>query len=172
MMESDHKCLHSLPRLIRRTCLCRATPLRRHPPVPSAKKVHHPRNLRNPHQRPSPPDLARQRHRCVCSAILAPITQQQTHLHHQIVARHSQQRPHAWILQRRQCHSSPLQIRRQPPRKSRAKPALRVEEQPPSGVPPLPIRVFTHQRNHRRPLLRVLCVKSFSSNLPLPTFNQ
>src|SRR6266705_872918 len=160
MMESDHKCLRSLPRLIRRTCLCRATPLRRHPPVPFAKNFHHPRNPRNPHQRPSPPDLPRQRHCCVCSAILAPITQQQTHFPQQLVPRHSQHRRHAWILQRRQCHSSPLQIRRQPPRKSRAEPALRVEEQPPSRVPPLPIRVFTHQRNHRRlffPSLRSLC---------------
>src|SRR5712691_9400463 len=144
MMQSDHKCLRSLPRLIRRTCLCSATPLRRHPPVPFAKNFHHSRNLRNPQQRPSPPDLACQRHCCVCSAILAPITQQQTHLHHQIVARHSQQRPHACILQRRQRHSSPLQIWSQPPRKSRAEPKLHVEEQPPSGVPPLPIRVFTH----------------------------
>src|SRR5713101_4638511 len=151
MMESNHKCLRSLPRLIRRACLCRATPLSRHPPVPFAQNLHHPRNLRNPQQRPSPPDLARQRHRRVCSAELTPITQQQTHLHHQIVARHTQQRPHAWILQRRECHSSPLQIRRQPPRKSRAEPALHVEEQPPSRVPPLPICVFTHQRNHGPP---------------------
>src|SRR6266567_4437580 len=54
MMESDHKCLRSLPRLIRRTCLCRATPLRRHPPVSFVQNLHHPRNLRNPQQRPSP----------------------------------------------------------------------------------------------------------------------
>src|SRR6266568_600327 len=159
MMESDHKCLRSLPRLIRRTCLCRATPLRRHPPVSFVQNLHHPRNLRNPQQRPSPPDLPRQRHCCVCSAILASVAQQQTHLHHQIVARHSQQRPHPRILQRRQRHSSALQIWSQPPCKACAEPALRVPEQPPTRVPPLPIRIFTHQRNHRRlffPSLRSL----------------
>src|SRR6266702_2868719 len=139
MMESDHKCLRSLPRLICRTCLCRATPLRRHPPVSFAKKVHHPRNPRNPHQRPSPPDLARQRHRRVRPAVLASVAQQQTHLHHQIVARHSQQRPHP-----RACRPFP-------------------------SVYSLTSEIIAASSSLLCVLceLCVLCVKSFSSNLPL-----
>src|SRR5713226_926021 len=126
----------------------RTTPARRNPAISSAQNFRHPRNPRNPYQRPAPPDLPRQCHRRVRAAVLGPVAQQKFHLQHQFLARQSQQRPDPRILQRRQRHPAPLQNRRNPPCDSRAEPALRVKKQPPSRMPSLPVRVLTHQRNH------------------------
>src|SRR5712692_5170705 len=126
----------------------RATALRRDPPVSFAQNFQHPGNLRDPHQRPAPPNFVRQRHRRVGSSELASVAHQQTHLQHQFFPRQSQQRSDSRVLQRRQRHPPAFQMRRQPARKSRAEPALRVEEQPPSRVPSFSVGVFTDQRNH------------------------
>src|SRR5882762_7739852 len=154
--------LNSRRRLIRRTRNCRATPAGRDSLVSFAQNFHHPGNLRNPQKRPPPPDFARQRHRRIRPAVSAPVAQKKLHFSHQLLARQSQQRTDARILQRRQRHPAPLQIRRNPSRDPCAELALRVKKQPPSRVPPLPVRVLTHQRNHCRPsslfsFLSVLC---------------
>ncbi len=121
---------------------------RRNPPISFAQNFHHSRNFRNPKQRPAPPNLPRQRDGSVRPAVAAPVAQKKLHFAHQFVARQSQQCSHAWILQRRQRHPAPLQNRRNPPCDSRTEAAFRVPEQPPARVPPLPVRVLTHQRNH------------------------
>src|ERR1700731_1453873 len=126
-----------------------ATPLPRNPPVSFAQNFRHPRNFRHPQQRPCPPNLTRQRHGRIRPSESASVAQKKLHFSHQVLARQSQQRPHSRILQWGQRHSTPLQNRRKPPCDSRAEPALRVKEHPSPRVPPLPVCVLTHQRNHR-----------------------
>src|SRR6266478_5940969 len=128
---------------------CCATSARRNPSISFAQNFHHPRNLRNPQQRPCPPNLTRQRHGRIRPSESASVAQKKLHFSHQVLARQSQQRPHSRILQWGQRHSTPLQNRREPPRDSRAELALRIKEQPTPRMPPLPVRVLTHQRNHR-----------------------
>ncbi len=111
LLSACNSFLNSRRRFIRRTRNRRATPARRNPPITSAQNFHHPGNLRNPCQRSPPPDLSRQRHRRIRPSILAPIAQQKFHFQHQFFARQTQQRPHAWILQRRQRQSPLLQNR-------------------------------------------------------------
>src|SRR6266480_3640090 len=138
----------SLRTLPRRALRRRAFAIRRHPAVSFAQNVHHPGNLRNPYQRRRPPNFARQLNRCVRAAATAAIAQQELHLFHQVVVRQTEQLRDTRILQRSQGHPAALHNRSQPPRDACAKLAVRVEEQPASRVPPLSVRVFSHQRNH------------------------
>src|SRR5262250_2968926 len=132
--------------------LCRgAFPPCGNPPVTFAQNVHHSGNLRDPHQRRRPPNLPCKCHCRIRTAGSASIAQQKLHFFHQVVVRQTEQFRHARILERGHRHSAPLHDRGQPPRDARAKLALRVPEKPPSRVPPLSVRVFTHQRNHRLP---------------------
>src|SRR6267142_649650 len=155
--------LHPGRNLISRTRNRHAAPSPRNPAISFAQNFHHPGNSRHPKQWPPPPDLARQRHRCIRAAVPATVAQEKLHLPHQFFPPQPKQRPHTRILQRRQLQSPLLQNRRQPSRDPRAEPALRVKEKPPPRVPPLPVRVFTHQRNHRGPLL--LSVRSLCASL-------
>src|SRR5216684_6053596 len=151
VMSASLCALHSPGYFISRAT-CRGTfAIRRNPPISLAQDFHHPGNLRNPQKRPSPPDFARQRHRRISAAVLAPIAKQELHFEHQFFPWHSQQRTNPRILEWRQRHPASLQNRGDPPCGSRTELALRVKEQPPSRVPPLPVRVLTHQRNHCRP---------------------
>src|SRR5882762_5457645 len=161
--------------LIRRAGYRRAAPSPRNPPISLTQNLHHPGNLRNPQKRPSPPDFARQSHRRIRPAESASVAEKKLHFPHQFLARQSQQRTDAGILQRRQRHPAPLQIRRNPTRDPCAQLALRVKKQPPSRVPPLPVRVLTHQRNHCRPssLFSFLfsLFSAFSANSVLSALN-
>src|SRR5260370_18411851 len=148
LISTSYRALPSSGHFIRRAARRGTLAIRRNPAITLAQNFHHPGNFRNPHERPAPPNLTRQRHAGVRPAELAAIAQQKSHFVHQFFARHSKQRSHARILQRRQRHPALLQNRRQPSRDSRAELALRVKKQPPARVPPLPVRVFAHQRNH------------------------
>src|SRR6266850_507929 len=148
-----HYALHPGRNLICRARNRDATPPPRNPAISFAQNFHHPGNPRYPKQGPAPPDLASQRHRRIRPTVSAPVAQKKLHLPHQFFPAQPKQCPHARILQRRERQPPPLQNRRQPSRDARAEAALRVKEKPPPRVPPLSVRVLTHQRNHRRPLL-------------------
>src|SRR6267143_6489826 len=156
-ISATFRTLHSPRCSTRRARNCCATSARRNPPISLAQNFHHPRNLRNPQQRPCPPNLTRQSHGRIRPSESVSVARKKLHFSHQVLARQSQQRPYARILQRSQRHPAPLQNRRNPPCDSRAELALRVKKQPPPRVPPFPVRILTHQRNHRRPLLPLLC---------------
>ena len=116
--------------------------------IPAPQRPYPSRQSAKPHQRPGPPNLARQCHGRIGAAKLPSIRKQKAYFAQQLFPRHSQQRPNAQILQRRHRQSAALQNWCQPARNSRAKRALRVKEQPPSRVPPFPVREFRCQRDH------------------------
>jgi hypothetical protein len=133
------------------------TPLHRDRTIPAPQRPHSSRYFAEPHQRPRPPNFARQRYCSFRASILPPIGKQKPNLAQQFVARHSKQSADARILQRRNREPSAFQNRRQPPRNPCAKRALSVKKQPPSRVPSLPIRKLRCQRNHGFLLLCELC---------------
>jgi hypothetical protein len=144
----DH---HTVTQLLRNnspTTRCRTTPPLRNRAINPPQQIHHSRNLRNPSQRPSPPNLPGQSYARVGPAKLPPVAQQHSHLAQQLYRRQTQKRTNPRILQRRYPNPPPLQNRRQPPRDPSAKSALCIEKQPASRVPPLPIGKFRSQRNH------------------------
>ena len=126
----------------------RATASRRKPAISPPQLLHHSGNLRQPHQRPPPPNLPRHRQNRVRASILTTIRQQESQFPQQLRLRQTQQRPDPRILQRRHGQSPPLQNRQQPSRGPSAKSALRIKKQPPSRVPPFPVRKLRCQRNH------------------------
>jgi hypothetical protein len=142
-----------------------AIPLSRRSRVSTPQEFHHSRQRCKPYQRPRPPNLARQRYCSFRASILPPIGKQKPNLAQQFIARHSKQSADARILQRRHCQSAPFQNRRQPPRNPCAKRALSVKKQPPSRVPPLPVRKLRCQRNHFGRTDIPVCLPSFSANL-------
>ncbi len=144
------------------------TPLHRDRPIPAPQRPHSSWYFAEPHQRPCPPNFARQRHHRFRSSILPSIRKQKPNLAQQFIARHSKQSADARILQRRHRQPAPFQNRRQPPRNPCAKRALRVKKQPPSRVPPLPVRKLRCQRNHGSLLLCDLCDLCVKSH-PEPT---
>ncbi len=141
------------------------TPLHRDRPIPAPQRPHSSWYFAEPHQRPCPPNFARQRHHRFRSSILPPIRKQKPYLTQQFIARHSKQSADSRILQRRHRQSAPLQNRSQPSRNPRAKRALRIKKQPPSRVSPLPVRKLRCQRNHGPLLLRELCDLCVKSHL-------
>jgi len=152
-----------------------ATPPRRKPAISPSQLFHHSGNLRQPNQRPRPPNLPRHDKHRVRTSILASVRKQEAQLAQQLRLRQTQQRPNPRILQWRHRQPTPLQNRQKPPRRPRAKSALRVKKQPTPCVPPFPVRKLRCQRNHvllvEQPflavlsrlslgLLRALCVRS------------
>ena len=133
------------------------TPMHGDRAIPASQRSHPSRNSAKPHQRPRPPNFARQRHRSVRSPKLPPIRKQKPNLAQQLLARHSKQSANARILQRRHRKSSAFQNRRQPSRNPRAKRALHIKKQPPPRVPALPVCKLRCQRYHGFLLLCVLC---------------
>src|SRR5690348_2015264 len=116
-------------------CVRGATSLRSDVGVARTQHVLHAPRLCKPHERARPPNLACERHNCVRAAELSPIGKQQAYLAQQFVARHAEQRAHAWILERSNGHSSAMQNRCKPSRDACAETALGVEKQPASRVP-------------------------------------
>src|SRR5271169_3096889 len=157
--------LSSLRDFWNRTAHRGTTPMHRDRAIPTPQRPHPPWHLAEPHQRPRPPNFARQSHRRVRSPKLPSIRKQKPYLAQKFFPRHSQQSPHARILQGRHRKSSAFQNRRQPSRSPRAKRALRIKKQPPLRVPPFSVRKFRCQRNHGS----LLCVPSALSELCVST---
>ncbi len=158
-----NRALRSLCHFRNRTAHRGTAPMHRDRAIPSPQCPHPSWNLAEPHQRPRPPNFARQSHRRIRSTKLPPVRKQKPYLSQQLLARHSQQRSHSRILQRRHRKPSAFQNRRQPSRNPRAKHALRIEKQPPLCVPPFPVRKFRCQRNHFGRTDIPVCLPSSSS---------
>src|SRR5438309_4701234 len=68
-----------------RASLRRAAAARGYPAVSLVQNFHHSRNLRKPYQRPAPPNLARQCHRCIRAAEPASVAQEELHFAQQLL---------------------------------------------------------------------------------------
>src|SRR5713226_5158607 len=147
-ITASFRALRSVGYFIRRAARRGTLAIRSNPPISFTQNLHPPGNVRNPRERPRPPNLTGQRHARIRAAKLRPIGKQEPQFPQQFFPRHSEQRSHARVLQRRKRHPAPLQGRRQPSRDARAKAALRIKEQPSLSVSALPVRKLTRQRNH------------------------
>jgi hypothetical protein len=127
---------------------CCAMPACRQPVIDATHPRHQPRNPGKPCEWLGPPNLTRQRHRCIRAAILLSVRQQDAHFAHQLRLRQAQQCPYPDILQRSNRESASLQNRRDPPRNPRAESAVGVKEQPSPRMASLPVRKLRSQRDH------------------------
>ena len=99
-------------------------------------------------ERSGPPDARRQRHRCVRTAKLRAILEDDVHLAHQRLRTQAQEFPDATILQRSHAKFVLAQTRRYPSREPRTKFAVGVIEKPAVRVPAFPVSEFGSERDH------------------------
>src|ERR1700736_171482 len=120
----------------------RATPPRRYPAITGMEQRQYARQFCEPHQRPGPPDFTRNREDCISTAKLGALGKQESQLKKQFVARHSQQRSNAGVLQWRNAEAAAFQDWCKPARDADAKTTFGVKEEPALRMPSFSIRIF------------------------------